>query len=240
MVEGLRCGLDAHKQAAREACPCPRPSSLQAYIDRTSTLGGWSSNCVQASVWRVALLGSVRALAHPSEAPPRTCQPPSQAGLACRQTNRGCDSFGPPPSPACVRQVTKAWMEQGLKVRCITRDLRWGTPVPLEGYEDKVGGCADERGSTRDEVGGTAQTHEGQQGQGGRLHRLCGAPAGSAYALGLLTRLLLCRLLSRDPARAHVNTQVFYVWFDAPIGYISITANYCDNWEAWWKNPKAS
>ena len=36
-------------------------------------------------------------------------------------------------------QVTKAWMDQGLKVRCITRDLKWGTPVPLDGYADKVG-----------------------------------------------------------------------------------------------------
>ena len=31
--------------------------------------------------------------------------------------------------------------------------------------------------------------------------------------------------------------QVFYVWFDAPIGYLSITANYTDKWEQWWKNP---
>ena len=30
---------------------------------------------------------------------------------------------------------------------------------------------------------------------------------------------------------------MFYVWFDAPIGYISITANYTDQWETWWKNP---
>ena len=60
-------------------------------------------------------------------------------------------------------------MSQGLKPRCITRDLRWGTPVPAEGYERKV----------------------------------------------------------------------FYVWFDAPIGYVSITANYCGaGWEAWWKNPE--
>ena len=29
-----------------------------------------------------------------------------------------------------------------LQVRCITRDLKWGTPVPLDGYEDKVGGLA--------------------------------------------------------------------------------------------------
>lgn len=32
--------------------------------------------------------------------------------------------------------------------------------------------------------------------------------------------------------------QVFYVWFDAPIGYLSITANYTDKWERWWKNPR--
>ena len=31
---------------------------------------------------------------------------------------------------------------------------------------------------------------------------------------------------------------MFYVWFDAPIGYISITANYTDDWEKWWKNPE--
>ena len=29
-------------------------------------------------------------------------------------------------------------MKEGLKPRCITRDLKWGTPVPLEGYTDKV------------------------------------------------------------------------------------------------------
>ncbi|CAF1063255.1 unnamed protein product [Adineta steineri] len=63
--------------------------------------------------------------------------------------------------------ITEAWLNEGLKPRCITRDLKWGTQVPLEGYTDKV----------------------------------------------------------------------FYVWFDAPIGYLSITANYTDNWEQWWKQP---
>ena len=29
---------------------------------------------------------------------------------------------------------------------------------------------------------------------------------------------------------------MFYVWFDAPIGYLSITACYTDEWERWWKN----
>lgn len=65
-------------------------------------------------------------------------------------------------------QITRAWIKEGLRPRCITRDLKWGTPVPLKGYENKV----------------------------------------------------------------------FYVWFDAPIGYISITANYTKSWEKWWKNPK--
>ncbi len=65
-------------------------------------------------------------------------------------------------------QMTRSWIRDGLIERCITRDLKWGIPVPKPGYEDKV----------------------------------------------------------------------FYVWFDAPIGYISITANLVDDWERWWKSPE--
>ena len=38
--------------------------------------------------------------------------------------------------------------------------------------------------------------------------------------------------------------KVFYVWFDAPIGYIGITKQWADenpqerNWQAWWMNPQ--
>lgn len=64
--------------------------------------------------------------------------------------------------------ITNAWIREGLKPRGITRDLKWGTPVPLEGYDDKV----------------------------------------------------------------------MYVWFDACIGYVSITANYTEHWEQWWRNPE--
>lgn len=66
------------------------------------------------------------------------------------------------------RTITHSWLKEGLKPRCITRDLKWGTPVPLESMKDKV----------------------------------------------------------------------FYVWYDAPIGYPSITANYTPEWEKWWKNPE--
>ncbi|CBI19530.3 unnamed protein product, partial [Vitis vinifera] len=65
-------------------------------------------------------------------------------------------------------QATYAWLKEGLRSHCITRDLKWGVPVPHEKYKDKV----------------------------------------------------------------------FYVWFDAPIGYVSITACYTPEWEKWWKNPK--
>ena len=33
------------------------------------------------------------------------------------------------------------------------------------------------------------------------------------------------------------RNKVFYVWFDACIGYVSITANYTDEWERWWRDP---
>ena len=34
--------------------------------------------------------------------------------------------------------------------------------------------------------------------------------------------------------REGFEKKCFYVWFDAPIGYISITANYTENWRQWW------
>lgn len=78
-------------------------------------------------------------------------------------------------------QMTQAWIRDGLHERAITRDLKWGIPVPKAGFENKV----------------------------------------------------------------------FYVWFDAPIGYISITKALSDrmaelatddkvaktdvvDWKAWW------
>ncbi len=71
--------------------------------------------------------------------------------------------------------ITKAWIRDGLNERAITRDLKWGIPVPREGYENKV----------------------------------------------------------------------FYVWFNAPIGYISITQQLANelkaagkdsfDWKSWWQ-----
>ena len=34
--------------------------------------------------------------------------------------------------------ITQSWIKDGLKPRCITRDLQWGTPVPLPGFTSKV------------------------------------------------------------------------------------------------------
>ena len=64
--------------------------------------------------------------------------------------------------------ITSAWLKQGLQPRSITRDMKWGTEVPLPDYGDKV----------------------------------------------------------------------IYSWFDACIGYVSITACQTDEWEKWWRNPR--
>ncbi len=75
--------------------------------------------------------------------------------------------------PVGTRNFALAWLAEGLKPRCITRNLKWGIKVPLKGY-------------------------------------------------------------------SHL---VFYVWFDAPIGYISITKEgsvdknakkKIKNWKKWW------
>ena len=38
---------------------------------------------------------------------------------------------------ANVLNFTRSYLEDGLKDRAITRDITWGVPVPLEGYDDK-------------------------------------------------------------------------------------------------------
>lgn len=74
--------------------------------------------------------------------------------------------------PDVAYSIAQKWLKEGLKERCITRDLKWGFPVNKPGYEDKV----------------------------------------------------------------------FYVWFDAPIGYIGITKQWADeqhrSWKDWWLDAK--
>jgi methionyl-tRNA synthetase len=36
-----------------------------------------------------------------------------------------------------VLGFVQGWLKEGLRARAITRDLDWGVPIPLEGYEDK-------------------------------------------------------------------------------------------------------
>lgn len=37
-----------------------------------------------------------------------------------------------------VRNFVQGWLKEGLKARAMTRDIKWGIPVPVEGYEEKV------------------------------------------------------------------------------------------------------
>lgn len=72
-----------------------------------------------------------------------------------------------------VLRQCRSWFQEGLRPRAVTRDLKWGIPVPVDGADGKV----------------------------------------------------------------------LYVWFDAPIGYISNTKELCDKdperwgtWQKWWKS----
>lgn len=73
--------------------------------------------------------------------------------------------------------ITDSWLKLGLRDRGITRDLKWGTPLPLDAFKE-------------------------------------------------------------EKDRDSYKEKVFYVWFDACIGYVSITANYTKEWEKWWRDPE--
>lgn len=37
-----------------------------------------------------------------------------------------------------AKGITKGWFSLPMQERCITRDLKWGVPVPLPNFKDKV------------------------------------------------------------------------------------------------------
>ncbi|KAH8915982.1 methionyl-tRNA synthetase [Atractiella rhizophila] len=37
-----------------------------------------------------------------------------------------------------AKRITKSWLKMGLLDMCVTRDLKWGVPVPMEQWKDKV------------------------------------------------------------------------------------------------------
>lgn len=40
--------------------------------------------------------------------------------------------------PVVVTSIARKWLKEGLRERCITRDLKWGIPVPCDGFDGKV------------------------------------------------------------------------------------------------------
>jgi methionyl-tRNA synthetase len=40
--------------------------------------------------------------------------------------------------PPLVTSIARKWLDEGIRDRCITRDLSWGVPVPKAGFEGKV------------------------------------------------------------------------------------------------------
>lgn len=106
-----------------------------------------------------------------------------------------------------------SWLRDGLKPRCITRDLKWGTPVPLDGYTDKV------------------------------FYVWFDAPIGyvpynlfviqQAYEVFMcFTCFFFCLLVCLFVC---LWCCILLFFFHR---YLSITACYTDQWEKWWKNPQ--
>ena len=54
------------------------------------------------------------------------------------QQRRGMAITSQAHSAQACQEITRAWFKKGLDPRSITRDLRWGTPVPVPGYENKA------------------------------------------------------------------------------------------------------
>ena len=69
-----------------------------------------------------------------------------------------------------------------------------------------------------------------QEGPGPSQHHARSA-VGHTCSRARIREQGTCRLIG---ATLLSVTQVFYVWFDACIGYISITANYTQEWRQWW------
>jgi len=83
--------------------------------------------------------------------------------------------------PSLAKSIAYKWLDEGLRDRSITRDLKWGVPVTQDG-----------------------------------------AP------------------------RPGFENKVFYVWFDAPIGYVGATVEWAEqdeagrDWESWWRTDKGA
>ena len=66
---------------------------------------------------------------------------------------------------------------------------------------------------------------------------------GKGQTVGWVKRGLKDRSSTRDfkfgtpvsPRLLGYKDKVTYNWFDAPIGYLSITAEYTDKWQDWWE-----
>jgi methionyl-tRNA synthetase len=105
------CGFDC---ARGDQCEnCTRPLDPVDLIDPRSALGGSSRLEVRPSrhlfLRQSALVGEL------------------ETWIASRS--------GWPP---LVTSIARKWLNEGIRDRCITRDLVWGVPVPKPGYEGKV------------------------------------------------------------------------------------------------------
>jgi len=99
-----------------------------------------------------------------------------------------CDSVYMTPN---ARSITNSWLKTGLNSRCITRDLKYGVPLPVS-LQNELVSLRTEKMSLRTEQK---------------------------------------ELVSLRTEQNEQKDKIMFPWFDAPIGYMSITG---EKWKEWW------
>lgn len=115
----------------------------------------------------------------------------------------------------------KSWIDNGLQPRAVTRDLDWGVKMPGQTPTPHPDPLLKERATNTQPKPDEEPNQNTASPQSGP-----GAPAGSP--------------LGGQGGPGGVSGKVLYVWFDAPIGYISATKQWALNtgkaWEPYWKD----
>jgi methionyl-tRNA synthetase len=102
----------------------------------------------------------------------------------------------------------KSWIDAGLQPRAVTRDLDWGVKVPATAHPDLPEGKAtNSQPLLNQNANNNADTSKSE------VSEQMASPTGGS----------------------RMGAKVLYVWFDAPIGYISATKQWAINNDKDWK-----
>ncbi len=141
-----------------------------------------------------------------------------------------------------TKSLALGWIKEGLKPRSITRDISWGIKVPYEELWketlEKIEG----------EIVYPVEYNEEEKDQ--FIKSIVNALKGLNLVVPeeeveRMKKILdevwpnVREFFKRYNYFEEYKNKVFYVWFDAPIGYLSFTIEKTERWKRYWSNPDA-